>query len=77
MVDYKTTQMDIKLAEIFDGEYVRNSDSIHWDGEIVYDNLEQERYKELLYTLLVSIIFQAIQLVDYLFLYFWMKLAEY
>ena len=48
MVDYKTTQMDIKLAEIFDGEYVRNSDSIHWDGGIVYDNLEQERYKRVI-----------------------------
>ena len=34
---YKTTQMDIKLAEIFDGEYVRNNDGTHLDGGIADD----------------------------------------
>ena len=34
---YKTTQMDIELAEIFDGEYVRNTDGTHLDGDIADD----------------------------------------
>ena len=29
--------MDIKLAEIFDGEYVRNNDGTHLDGGIADD----------------------------------------
>ena len=29
--------MDIELAEIFDGEYVRNTDGTHLDGDIADD----------------------------------------
>ena len=36
--------MDVKLAEVFDGEYLRNNDGTHLDGNIVDDKVWQERY---------------------------------
>ena len=39
MVDYETTQMDINLAELFEGGYVRNNDGTHLDGRIVDDKI--------------------------------------
>ena len=48
LVDYKTTHMEIKLAQLFDGEYVRNNDGTHLDGGIVDDKICQLRYKRII-----------------------------
>ena len=40
--------MDIKLAEMFDGEYVRTNDGTHLDGGIADDLIWQERYKRII-----------------------------
>ena len=37
--DYITTPMDRKLAEVFDGEYIRANDGTQLDGGIVDDTL--------------------------------------
>ena len=51
LVDYETTQMDIKLAELFDGEYVLNYDCTHLDSGIVDDKIWQVRYTRIIVTL--------------------------
>ena len=33
--DYETTDMDIKIAEVFDGNYIRNNDGTHLHGSII------------------------------------------
>ena len=40
--------MDVKLAEVFDGEYLRNNDGTHLDGNIVDDKVWQERYRSII-----------------------------
>ena len=40
--------MDIKLAEMFDGEYVRNNDGTHLDGDIADCLIWQEIYKRII-----------------------------
>ena len=51
LVDYKTTHMEIKLAELFDGEYVLNNDCTHLDSGIVDDKILQVRYTRIIVTL--------------------------
>ena len=43
--------MDIKLAELFDGEYVLNYDCTHLDSGIVDDKIWQVRYTRIIVTL--------------------------
>ena len=45
--DYETTEMDIKIAEVFDGNYNRNNDGIHLHGDIKDDDEWQKRYRSL------------------------------
>ena len=42
---YTTTPMDRKLAEIFDGEYIRTNDGTQLDGGIEDDTLWQDNYR--------------------------------
>ena len=35
--DYETINMDIKIAEVFDGNYIRNNDGTHLHGDIKGD----------------------------------------
>ena len=46
--DYMTTPMDRKLAEVFDGEYIRANDGTQLDGGIVDDNLWQVNYRRII-----------------------------
>ena len=46
--DYITTPMDRKLAEVFDGEYIRANDGTQLDGGIVDDNLWQVNYPRII-----------------------------
>ena len=46
--DYITTLMDRKLAEVFDGEYIRANDGTQFDGGIVDDNLWQVNYRRII-----------------------------
>ena len=43
--------MDLKLAELFDGEYVLNNDCTHLDSGIVDDKILQVRYTRIIVTL--------------------------
>ena len=45
---YKVTEMDLKLAAVFDGEYIRNNDDSCLDGGIKNDNVWQQRYKDII-----------------------------
>ena len=40
--------MDVKLAEVIDGDYLRNNDGTHLDGKIVDDKVWQERYSSII-----------------------------
>ena len=40
--------MAIKLAEIFDDEYLRNNDSTHLDGSVTNIEIWQERFKRII-----------------------------
>ena len=40
--------MYVILAEVFDGEYLRNNDGTHLDGKIVDDKVWQERYRSII-----------------------------
>ena len=41
--------MDVKLVEVFDGEYLRNNDSTYLDGHIVDDTVWQKKYRSIIY----------------------------
>ena len=45
---YKVTEMDLKLAAVFDGECIRNNDGSYLDGGIKNDNVWQQRYKDII-----------------------------
>lgn len=45
---YAITDMDHKLAELFDGEYVHNNDGPHLDGGIEEDKIWQDRHKNII-----------------------------
>ena len=36
---YEATEMDLNLATVFDGEYIRNNDGSHLDGGIKNDDV--------------------------------------
>ena len=46
--NYKPTPTDVKLAEVFDGEYLRNNDGTHLDGKIIDNKVWQERYRSII-----------------------------
>ena len=48
LTDYATTPMDRKLAEIFDGEYIRANDGTQLDGGIEDDKLWQDNYRRII-----------------------------
>ena len=39
--------MDIKIAEVFDGNYIRNNDGTHLHGDIKDDDKWQIRFRSL------------------------------
>ena len=45
---YEATEVDLKLAAVFDGEYIRNNDGSHLDGGIKNDDVWQQRYKDII-----------------------------
>ena len=42
------TEIDTKLSELFDGEYIHDNDGTHLDGNTPDDRLWQERYKSVI-----------------------------
>ena len=49
---YSLAEIDVKLAELFDGENTHNNDGTHLDIELVDDKVFQDRYKSLISCLL-------------------------